>query len=160
MHGHHPKICFIWFTSDLGIIMCCLELMSSKNKQKSITHLGDADVSLRFLMPTFFMVLQSKLVGPISSDFYMPLPSVFQGVQDCRLPGLKPPKRFRRFQPFRRPPRQQLLQLPCLVEPNHCNDTNGILILLWLRRFWLIVGVDEGFDPERVEWSCLSNIKN
>ena len=36
---------------------------------------------------------------------YMPLPSVFQGVQDCRLPGLKPPKRFRR------PPRQQLLQL-------------------------------------------------
>ena len=38
----------------------------------------------------------------------MPLPSVFQGVQDCRLPGLKPPKRF---QPFRRPPRQQLLQL-------------------------------------------------
>ena len=36
---------------------------------------------------------------------YMPLPSVFQGVQDCRLPGLKPSKRFRR------PPRQQLLQL-------------------------------------------------
>ena len=35
----------------------------------------------------------------------MPLPSVFQGVQDCRLPALKPPKRFRR------PPRQQLLQL-------------------------------------------------
>ena len=29
----------------------------------------------------------------------------FQGVQDCRLPGLKPPK------PFRRPSRQQLLQL-------------------------------------------------
>ena len=39
---------------------------------------------------------------------YMPLPSVFHGVQDCRLPGLKPPKRF---QPSRRPPRQQLLQL-------------------------------------------------
>ena len=38
----------------------------------------------------------------------MPLPSVFQGVQDCRLPALKPPKRF---QPSRRPPRQQLLQL-------------------------------------------------
>ena len=38
----------------------------------------------------------------------MPLSSVFQGVQDCRLPGLKPPKRF---QPSRRPPRQQLLQL-------------------------------------------------
>ena len=35
----------------------------------------------------------------------MPLPSVFQGVQDCRLPALKPPK------PSRRPPRQQLLQL-------------------------------------------------
>ena len=39
---------------------------------------------------------------------YMPLPSVFHGVQDCRLPGLKPSKRF---QPSRRPPRQQLLQL-------------------------------------------------
>ena len=43
-----------------------------------------------------------------NSCSYMPLPSVFQGVQDCRLPGLKPPKRFRRF---RRPPRQQPLQL-------------------------------------------------
>ena len=40
-----------------------------------------------------------------NSYSYMPLPSVFQGVQDCRLPGLKPSK------PFRRPPRQQLLQL-------------------------------------------------
>ena len=40
-----------------------------------------------------------------NSHSYMPLPSVFQGVQDCRLPALKPPKRFRR------PPRQQLLQL-------------------------------------------------
>ena len=45
----------------------------------------------------------------------MPLPSVFQGVQDCRLPALKPPKppkRFKRFRrPLSRPPRQQLLQL-------------------------------------------------
>ena len=40
-----------------------------------------------------------------NSYSYMPLPSVFQGVQDCRLPALKPPK------PFRRPPRQQLFQL-------------------------------------------------
>ena len=40
-----------------------------------------------------------------NSYSYMPLPSVFQRVQDCRLPGLKPSK------PFRRPPRQQLLQL-------------------------------------------------
>ena len=40
-----------------------------------------------------------------NSYSYMPLPSVFQGVQDCRLPALKPSK------PFRRPPRQQLLQL-------------------------------------------------
>ena len=40
-----------------------------------------------------------------NSYSYMPLPSVFQGVQDCRLPGFKPSK------PFRRPPRQQLLQL-------------------------------------------------
>ena len=29
-----------------------------------------------------------------NSYSYMLLPSVFQGVQDCRLPGLKPPKRF------------------------------------------------------------------
>ena len=43
-----------------------------------------------------------------NSYSYMPLPSVFQGVQDCRLPSLKPPKRFQRS---RRPPRQQLLQL-------------------------------------------------
>ena len=43
-----------------------------------------------------------------NSYSYMPLPSVFQGVQDCRLPALNPPKRF---QPSRRPPRQQLLQL-------------------------------------------------
>ena len=43
-----------------------------------------------------------------NSYSYMPLPSVFQGVQDCRLPALKPPKRF---QPSCRPPRQQLLQL-------------------------------------------------
>ena len=47
------------------------------------------------------------LQGNNSYSYYMPLPSVFQGVQDCRLPALKPPKRF---QPFRRPPRQQLLQ--------------------------------------------------
>ena len=40
-----------------------------------------------------------------NSYSYMPLPSVFQGVQDCRLPG------FKRSKPFRRPPRHQLLQL-------------------------------------------------
>ena len=78
-----------------------------------------------------------------NSYSYMPLPSVFQGVQDCRLTGLKPSKRFRRpqgnnsysYMPlpsvfqgvqdcrltglkpskrFRRPPRQQLLQLHAL----------------------------------------------
>ena len=49
------------------------------------------------------------LQGNNSYSYYMPLPSVFQGVQDCRLPALKPPKRFQRS---RRPPRQQLLQLP------------------------------------------------
>ena len=48
------------------------------------------------------------LQGNNSYSSYMPLPSVFQGVQDCRLPAFKPPKRF---QPSRRPPRQQLLQL-------------------------------------------------
>ena len=52
-----------------------------------------------------------------NSYSYMPLPSVFQGVKDCRLPALKPPKRFRRpprqqlLLQLRRPPRQQLLQL-------------------------------------------------
>ena len=45
-----------------------------------------------------------------NSYSHMPLPSVFQGVQDCRLPGLKPPK------PFRRPPRQQLLHLPSVFQ--------------------------------------------
>ena len=40
-----------------------------------------------------------------NSYSYMPLPSVFQEVQHFRLTGLKPSKRFRR------PPRQQLLQL-------------------------------------------------
>ena len=45
------------------------------------------------------------LQGNNSYSYYLPLPSVFQGVQDCRLPALKPPK------PSRRPPRQQLLQL-------------------------------------------------
>ena len=45
-----------------------------------------------------------------NSYSYMPLPSVFQGVQGCRLPGLKPPK------PFRRPPRQQLLHLPSVFQ--------------------------------------------
>ena len=48
--------------------------------------------------PAIYMLLPNSYT-------YMPLPSVFQDVQDCRLPGLKPSKRFRR------PPRQQLLQL-------------------------------------------------
>ena len=56
-----------------------------------------------------------------NSYSYMPLPSVFQGVPDCRLPALKPPKRF---QPSRRPPRQQLLQLHvpafCFSGVQHC----------------------------------------
>ena len=57
-----------------------------------------------------------------NSYSYMPLPSVFQGVQDCRLPGLKPPKRF---QPSRRPPRQQLLQLhaPAIDSPQASKAT-------------------------------------
>ena len=50
----------------------------------------------------------ARLQGNNSYSYYMPLPSVFQGVQDCRLPALNPPKRFQRS---RRPPRQQLLQL-------------------------------------------------
>ena len=79
------------------------------------------------------------LQGNNSYSYYMPLPSVFQGVQDCRLPALTPPKPSRRpprhlpsvFQgvqacrlaalkppkPSRRPPRQQLLQLHALKPP-------------------------------------------
>ena len=45
----------------------------------------------------------------IQLQLYMPLPSVFQGVQDCRLPA------FKRSQRSRRPPRQQLLQLHALA---------------------------------------------
>ena len=50
-----------------------------------------------------------------NSYSYMPLPSVFQGVQDCRLPGLKPPKPFRMLfsggsrLPFARPETLQTL---------------------------------------------------
>ena len=79
------------------------------------------------------------LQGNNSYSYYMPLPSVFQGVQDCRLPALKPPKPSRRpprqpllqlhalkppkrFQPSRRPPRQQLLQL--LHAPAICFSSN------------------------------------
>ena len=62
---------------------------------------------LPFAWPQTLQTLSAGLQGN-NSYSYMPLPSVFQGVQDCRLPGLKPPKRF---QPSRRPPRQQLLQL-------------------------------------------------
>ena len=54
-----------------------------------------------------------------NSYSYMPLPSVLQGVQDCRLPAFKCSKRLRRpprqqplpaglSKPSRRPPRQQL----------------------------------------------------
>ena len=53
-----------------------------------------------------FRRLPRQQLLQLHCSYYMPLPSVFQGVQDCRLPGLKPPKRF---QPSRRPPRQQLL---------------------------------------------------
>ena len=67
------------------------------------------------------------LQGNNSYSYYMPLPSVFQGVQDCRLPALKPPKRF---QPFRRPPRQQLLQLHA---PAICFSGGSRLPLLALK---------------------------
>ena len=60
-----------------------------------------------------FRRLPRQQLLQLHCSYYMPLPSVFQGVQDCRLPGLKPPKRF---QPSRRPPRQQLLQLQLLLQ--------------------------------------------
>ena len=51
----------------------------------------------------------------IQLQLYMPLPSVFQGVQDCRLPTFKCSKRLRLpaglSKPSRRPPRQQLSAL-------------------------------------------------
>ena len=47
-----------------------------------------------------------------NSYSYMPLPSVFHGVQDCRLPGFKPSKPSKPFQTLPQAfPRQQLLQL-------------------------------------------------
>ena len=58
-----------------------------------------------------------------NSYSYMPLPSVFQGVQDCRLPALK------RSKPFRRPPRQQLLQLHAAAI---CFSGGSRLPLAWL----------------------------
>ena len=65
------------------------------------------------------------LQGNNSYSYYMPLPSVFQGVQDCRLPAVKPPKRF---QPSRRPPRQQLLQLHV---PAICSSGGSRLPFAW-----------------------------
>ena len=56
----------------------------------------------------------------------LPGPAIcFSGVQDCRLPALKPPKRFQRS---RRPPRQQLLQLHVLKPgPDRCLFSSGKL---------------------------------
>ena len=59
-----------------------------------------------------------------NSYSYMPLPSVFQGVQDCRLPA------FKRSKPFRRPPRQQLLQLHA---PAICFSGGSRLPFAWLQ---------------------------
>ena len=69
---------------------------------------SQAKAHATFARPQTLQTLSARLQGNNSYSYYMPLPSVFQGVQDCRLPSLKPPKRFQRS---RRPPRQQLLQL-------------------------------------------------
>ena len=73
-----------------------------------------------------FRRLPRQQLLQLHCSYYMPLPSVFQGVQDCRLPGLKPPKRF---QPSRRPPRQQLLQL--LHAPAICFSGGSRLPFAW-----------------------------
>ena len=65
-----------------------------------------------------------RLQGNNSYSYMMPLPSVFQGVQDCRLPALK------RSKPFRRPPRQQLLQLHA---PAICFSGGSRLPFAWLQ---------------------------
>ena len=81
--------------------------------------------SCRTLTPTNPPNASAGLQGNNSYSYYMPLPSVFQGVQDCRLPAVKPPKRF---QPSRRPPRQQLLQLHV---PAICSSGGSRLPFAW-----------------------------
>ena len=55
-------------------------------------------------LPSVFQGVQDcrspNAAAGLQGNNYMPLPSVFQGVQDCRLPGFKPSKPFK---PFRRP---------------------------------------------------------
>ena len=75
---------------------------------QTLPTLPQAGSRLPFARPHTLQTLPQASKATTLTATYMPLPSVFQGVQDCRLPGLKPPKRF---QPSRRPPRQQLLQL-------------------------------------------------
>ena len=100
----------------------------------------------------------------------MSLPSVFQDVQDCRLPGLKPSKRFRR------PPRQQLLQLlhapaicfsggsrlpfarPQTPQTRACDSPSLMGLLLWHEPFCFLawfpsrrVMVDVNL-PKRTAW--------
>ena len=80
---------------------------------------------LPFARPQTLQALPQASKGNNSYSYYMPLPSVFQGVQDCRLPAVKPPKRF---QPSRRPPRQQLLQLHV---PAICSSGGSRLPFAW-----------------------------
>ena len=57
---------------------------------------------------------------------YMPLPSVFQGVQDCRLPALKPPKPPKRFRRLleRKQEQSHLLRYLKSGKPNAINIIN------------------------------------
>ena len=76
-------------------------------------ELGSLGSRLLFARLQTFQTLPqaSKATGlQVNNSYsYMPLPSVFQGVQDCRLPAFKRSKRSCR------PPRQQLLQLHALA---------------------------------------------
>ena len=114
---HAPAICFSGGSSLPFAWPQTLQTLRQASKATTLTATCPCHLFVRGFKPAVCPAsnppnASASLQGNNSYSYYMPLPSVFQGVQDCRLPGLKPPKRF---QPFRRPPRQQLLQLHALA---------------------------------------------
>ena len=110
---HAPTICFSGGSRLPFARPQTLQTLPQASKATTLTatcpcHLFFRGFKTAVCPPSNPPNASAGLQGNNSYSYYMPLPSVFQGVQDCRLPALKPPKRF---QPFRRPPRQQLLQL-------------------------------------------------
>ena len=87
-----------------------LQTLPQASKRQQLLHLHapaicfSAGSRLPFARPQTLQTLpQASKATTLTAT--CPCHLLFQGVQDCRLPGLKPSK------PFRRPPRQQLLQL-------------------------------------------------